>query len=303
MLKSKSSWPILYFFTFILAISMATLTWKFIALFIGNSLNNSLLTPVIQLNNNITRDSNQYISAIMSGYLFGAPASVKPLSKLEIAVSAIKLKNTKLNLRLTGLILGEKSVAVITYKGKQGAYAVGEFIVNNNRLVVKLSSVHQDFVTIVNNGIEERLLLPKFKQNSNAENGIISNNIKSPTANSKALLNQRLKIDLNSPLMRSMLGPSPKAAITSNPLSLSKFLQISPNITEGNLKGYAIAAGPDKRLMENSGIQAGDIVTHIDGDAAASLNVTSLYQKLLTNNSFNLTIDRNGSTIYMDIKL
>ena len=151
---------------------------------------------------------------------------------------------------------------------------------------------------ISNNGTQERLSLPKLNTKTLAQNGILAK--PSPLQTTAASV---IQFDLNAPTIRAILGENPRETINKNPLSLSKFLHISPSIEQGQLRGYVISAGPDERLLQSAKILPGDIITHLDGKAVASLTLPAVYQSLNKNSRFKLTLDRSGTIITMDIKL
>jgi len=296
MSSIRISSALLYLLLVVLGITTAQLTWKLAALEDVNS-----LQPSIRISSDnghsSARDNLNAIKIISANTLFGQPIKARATVVNKIAAPK-KLQKTKLNIRLTGLLNGDPSVAVIVYKGEQGAYLVNEYIVHSNHLKVQLDSIEHNFVIISNNGIQERLSLPQSNTKTLAQTGIIVK----PAAASAAPKNS-VSVDLNSPKIQAILGATAKKIIRSNPLALSKFLRISPNIQQGKLQGYIISAGPDERLLQAAHIRPGDIITHIGGKAVASLTLPSVYQTLNSSNSLIVTVDRSGTIITMDIKL
>jgi len=296
MSSIRISSALLYLLLVVLGITAAQLTWKLAALEDVNSLQPSIRIASDK-GHSSARDNLNAIKIISANTLFGQP--IKALATVVNKIAAPKkLQKTKLNIRLTGLLNGDPSVAVIVYKGEQGAYLVNEYIVHSNHLKVQLDSIEHNFVIISNNGIQERLSLPQSNTKTLAQTGIIVK----PAAASAAPENN-VSVDLNSPKIQAILGATAKKIIRSNPLALSNFLRISPNIQQGKLQGYVISAGPDERLLQAARIRPGDIITHIGGKAVASLTLPSVYQTLNSSNSLIVTVDRSGTIITMDIKL
>jgi len=296
MSSIRISSALLYLLLVVLGITAAQLTWKLAALEDVNSLQPSI-SIASDNGHSSARDNLNAIKIISANTLFGQPIKARATVVNKIAAPK-KLQKTKLNIRLTGLLNGDPSVAVIVYKGEQGAYLVNEYIVHSNHLKVQLDSIEHNFVIISNNGIQERLSLPQSNTKTLAQTGIIVK----PAAASAAPKNS-VSVDLNSPKIQAILGATAKKIIRSNPLALSKFLRISPNIQQGKLQGYIISAGPDERLLQAARIRPGDIITHIGGKAVASLTLPSVYQTLNSSNSLIVTVDRSGTIITMDIKL
>ncbi|MCJ8340998.1 MAG: hypothetical protein MJK10_21250 [Pseudomonadales bacterium] len=275
---------------------MAQLTWKLVELTDVQATRTSIITIATnQLNS--PQETFNSINIIRVNHLFGQPPSVNPVTVTK-SIAPKKLQKSKLNIRLTGLLNGRPSVAVIVHKGAQGAYLINEYIVKTKKLHVQLTSIHNNYVIISNNGTQERLSLPKLNTKSLAQTGIIVN----PAPN-KTTPTTVIQLDLNSPQIRAILGAEPKKIITGNPLALAKFMQISPSIKRGQLHGYIISSGPDERLLQMSGIRAGDIITHLDGQAVAGLTLPGIFQSLNSSNQFKVTVDRSGTIITMDIKL
>jgi general secretion pathway protein C len=292
MLKTATNTLLLYILTFVLAIVCAALTWG-----VFNILSNTSVTPNSNTSLQLPQDmKNQtsltiktIVNQIISQNLFGK--TEQPKAALLTPIVPVKsVKRTALNLKLTGLIKGVNSVAVIVYKGKQNAYAEGDYIVKSSHLTVRLNNVMHTHVTIINNGNQERLDLPKINSKSAIQLGITTNN-------------KILSVDLNTAAIKALIGADLKKTITTNPLSLSKFMQLSPSIENGNLKGYKVSAGTDKRLLETIGVLSGDVITLVNNKPAGSLTTSSLYQLLQVKDTLRVTIDRNGSLITMDIKL
>ncbi len=296
MSSIRISSALLYLLLVVLGITAAQLTWKLAALEDVNSLQPSIRIASDN-GHSSARDNLNAIKIISANTLFGQPIKARATVVNKIAAPK-KLQKTKLNIRLTGLLNGDPSVAVIVYKGEQGAYLVNEYIVHSNHLKVQLDSIEHNFVIISNNGIQERLSLPQSNTKTLAQTGIIVK----PAAASAAPENN-VSVDLNSPKIQAILGTTAKKIIRSNPLALSNFLRISPNIQQGKLQGYVISAGPDERLLQAARIRPGDIITHIGGKAVASLTLPSVYQTLNSSNSLIVTVDRSGTIITMDIKL
>ncbi len=275
----------------LLAVVLGKLAWKIIAPPSSAAFSSS--ASDITVNTSASPTIN--LSTIIASNLFGTSEPTKAVTK-TVVKPAKEIKQTKLNLQLVGLIKGLNSVAVIIYNARQGAYAPGDYIVNKSNLKVKLISVMNDYVVISNNAVQERLTLPKKAIKAASQVGI-SQNTSTPTQQ------ESIELDLNSQQMKSLLGDNPKRVITTNPLSLSKYMQISPKLVNGQLTGYQIASGPDKRLLSAAGIEAGDIITHVEGRPAAQLTIANMYKNLQLKSSINVTVERNGSVMTMDIKL
>ncbi len=295
MSSIRISSALLYLLLVVLGITAAKLTWKLAALEDVISLQSSI-SIASDSEHSSTQKSLNSVNIISTNHLFGQP--LKPQAVAVQKPPPKELQNSKLDIRLTGLLNGDPGVAVIIYKGAQGAYLVDEHIVNSNSLKVRLASIHHNYVIIINNDAQERLSLPKLNTKSLAQTGIIAYSRVTKPAPPAVI-----QLDLNSQKIRAIIGTEPRKIISRNPLALSKFMKISPSIEQGKLRGYIISPGPDERLLQSVSIQPGDIITHLNGKAVAGLTLPAVYQSLNSNTRFKVTVDRNGTIITMDIKL
>jgi len=297
MQVEKISNSILYFIILLLGIFVAKLVWQMIEL--NSSAQHHI--PTSMLTNqppHSTINNNHHLDTLINAQIFGSNTPSQKVISLKIKTNNSPVKKTTLNLRLTGLIKGEHSVAVIIYKGQQRAYLPGDFIVNTIRLKVQLDQVQHSYVTIINNGVQERLNLPKLNDKLRANTGIL----RVAQQQKQQKVSNKLNLDLNSVSLKALIGSNPRQIITTDPLSLTKFIKISPSISKGKLTGYKIAAGPDKRLLKTAGIHPGDVITHVDGKSVASLTIPAMHSLLQTKSNIQVTLNRQGSVLTMDIK-
>ena len=279
----------------LIAVALAHVAWAVIELaspkgaLVPQAANNNLTNTVSE-----STELQQAVALIKNSALFGKSDVKNTASPIKQPVlNEEEIRQTRLNIQLLGLIYGDPSVAVISFEGKEGAYRIGEPLGKEGGRDVSLASVERDHVIIYNNGVPEKLLLPKDTQPSSpiARTGT--------TAQSEDSIN----ISLSSSRITRLIGDDPKNTLMNNPLSLSKYMMLSPHNDQGSLTGYRITPGPDKRLMAITGIRSGDLITHVDNTPISSLDLPSLYQILQSANSLSLTVERDGQPITMDITL
>jgi len=297
MQVEKISNSILYFIILLLGIFVAKLVWQIIKLN-SSAQHHPPTSTLINQPSHPTINNNHHLDTLINAQIFGSHTPSQKIATLTINTNISPVKKTALKLRLTGLIKGEHSVAVIIYKGQQRAYSPGDFIVISTHLNVQLDQVQHNYVTIINNGVQERLNLPKLNDKSNANTGIS----RFSQQQQQQKVSNKLNLDLNSVSLKTLIGSNPRKTITTDPLSLSRFVQISPSINKGKLTGYKIAAGPDKRLLNTAGIHPGDVITHVDGKPVASLTIPAMHSLLQTKSSIQVTLNRQGSVLTMDIR-
>ena len=184
---------------------------------------------------------------IVDHHLFGKEKVAQVKAKVVAIAAPKSIKKTRLNLKLTGLVKGVPSVAVIVFKNKQGAYKPGEYIAKNQRLTISLDRVFHDHVIIVNNGVYERLELPKITKHQQAFikplNTIDKGNI---TPQHFGLIkHQPLRLDLNAANVKAIIGDDISQILLRNPSSLAKFVQLTPisNQKTNFISGYRLNSG------------------------------------------------------------
>lgn len=113
----------------------------------------------------IIKQAPSYSPQLAPYHLFGTPEKKAVSTKRNIPSP---VKETKLNIKLLGVLNGESSVAVIKFRGKQRAYKEGDILIGSESLhhAVQLVSVEDNYIVISNNGIEEKITLPGKKQNN-----------------------------------------------------------------------------------------------------------------------------------------
>ena len=270
---------------------LAQLSWQVIALFYPNTTQtfNTISSPKISQ----TIPSQQdYLQRIRAANLFGTPVDNIKDSPPKAIVKTDNIRETRLNITLLGLIKGDNSVAVVNYQGKQGAYKENEWIADQGRTKVRLISIETDHIIIENNSVPEKLLLPdakrpqSFSTSSSARSGSASQSI-----------------DFGSDNIQNLIGGNIREVMSSDPLSLMKYMSLVPEKSGNAMTGYRINAGQDKRLLQATGIKPGDIITHLDGVPVNTIDISKFYQLLQTANHVALTLRRNGKPVTMDIRL
>lgn len=233
-------------------------------------------------------DTASLVAEIQAHHLFGQaarPAQDKPAA---VITATQEVKQTRLNIKLLGLVSGQNGVAVINFEGKQGAYRIDEVISDKRSRRVTLAAIAQDHVIIYNNDVAEKLLLPKKAARSAA--------IASASSTPR-------EVSLSDPAFTELLGQNPKRTLTSNPLALTRFMSLAPQRNGNRLAGYRIQAGRDTRLLERAGLNSGDLITHINNIPATNLDIPQLYQIISNTAAVSLTLQRNGKPVTMDIRL
>jgi general secretion pathway protein C len=229
------------------------------------------------------------IAKIQQLNLFGN-AAAKPVEPVAEVTDA---PETRLNLTLTGVVASseqEAGTAIIENRGSQAVYGLGEKIEGTN---ATLQKVYNDRVIIKNGARNETLMLDGIDyEEANRRREAQARNRPAQEDDEDA------EVELSDEALEAT------AALRERPASFTDFISISPKTEEGQLIGYQVSPGKEPELFKSAGLQAGDVITQING-----LDLTDLQQsqealsELRNAQNIELTIIRDGSltTLYLDL--
>ena len=229
------------------------------------------------------------IAKIQQLNLFGN-AAAKPAEPVAEGTDA---PETRLNLTLTGVVASseqEAGTAIIENRGSQTVYGLGEKIEGTN---ATLQKVYNDRVIIKNGVRNETLMLDGIDYDeANRRREMQARNRPEPEELEEDT------VELSDEALEAT------AALRERPANFTDFISISPKTEEGQLIGYQVSPGKEPELFKSAGLQAGDVITQING-----LDLTDLQQsqealsELRNAQTIELTIIRDGSltTLYLDL--
>ena len=229
------------------------------------------------------------IAKIQQLNLFGN-AAAKPAEPVAEVTDA---PETRLNLTLTGVVASseqEAGTAIIENRGSQTVYGLGEKIEGTN---ATLQKVYNDRVIIKNGVRNETLMLDGIDYDeANRRREMQARNRPEPEELEEDT------VELSDEALEAT------AALRERPANFTDFISISPKTEEGQLIGYQVSPGKETELFKSAGLQAGDVITQING-----LDLTDLQQsqealsELRNAQTIELTIIRDGSltTLYLDL--
>ena len=249
-------------------------------------------TPTVSRAPVISSSSGQNgvnIAKIQQLNLFGN-AAAKPAEPVAEVTDA---PETRLNLTLTGVVASseqEAGTAIIENRGSQAVYGLGEKIEGTN---ATLQKVYNDRVIIKNGVRNETLMLDGIDYDeANRRREMQARNRPEPQEEEEDT------VELSEEALEAT------AALRERPANFTDFISISPKTEEGQLIGYQVSPGKEPELFKSAGLQAGDVITQING-----LDLTDLQQsqealsELRNAQKIELTIIRDGSltTLYLDL--
>lgn len=189
----------------------------------------------------------QLVGQVPGWHLMGE-VTVAPVAPVQVA-TPVDAPDTQLKLTLKGALASdnkEEARAIIAdQRGQDEHYRIGDTLPGN----AELSAIHADRVILKRNGRYETLRLP-----SDIKPG--SNVFSAAAAQTGGITTQSAAERLQ----------AVRQQIQQSPSRLASMLRVAPvNDPEGNLVGYSVAPGKDPQLFEQIGLQAGDVVTEVNG--------------------------------------
>jgi len=262
--------------TLLLAAMAAKWTWQLVAL--------SNPSPIDKPQANVAAAGTNKASApdyslntIIDAALFGK-ASAKPVTPV-VKAPVQEARPSRSRLQLIGVIGGSKGAAIIRNGNKQNTYLVGEYMDKNQSL--QLVSVASDHAILLRSGVPERLTLVGARKSSQGIN----------TATPKRPDETRREVDLGEARFKRLIGDA-RQTLTSNPLKLTRFMNIRPVQKNGKLQGYSLNSGQDRRLFQALGLQTGDLISSINGRSVSDMQLPDVYASLQQQDSVQIEIIR-----------
>ncbi|RYD14537.1 MAG: hypothetical protein EOP90_12915 [Lysobacteraceae bacterium] len=186
-------------------------------------------------------------------------------------------------------------IAVIDHAGEgERAWRVGDEVVPG----VRLSAVHADRIVLVREGIEETLALPR-------------DSALAPADVVRATPARVRGGETAAPSVARGAKPAPAPAASlpidewrRDPQALMRRVQVVPVLADGKLAGVRLSAGTDAALLEQVGLQQGDVVTAVNGVAVDSVERgRQIIEGIGNANSVRVTVLRSGKPTEVTVGL
>jgi general secretion pathway protein C len=218
-------------------------------------------------------DQSAY-AAITNAHLFGEPSPAD-----ASAADAQNAPETQLNLQLRGAIaaIDERYVHAIVAdaSGIEKVYFLKDTLPGG----AVLQQVQADRIILSRGGVLEALLLPKESTGGGVD--------QAGTRSSSQV----------QPLARRNRGQSPSMQdiVAQNANSITEVIRPQPYMPNGELKGYRIYPGRNRDQFVALGLQAGDLVTEINGMALNNpAQAMEMFKALADTTQVTVTIEREG---------
>ena len=253
-----------------IAWQLARIIWMLIP---GSGLGDQVISPPVQITRSPASAGSVDVQSIANAHIFGeadaAPVEVVPQESHE------NLAETRLNLSLKGTIASpdaESSIAIIAdARNEEDVYAIGDTVAPG----ATLHAIYADRVVLNRGGTLEMLKLPKeFPQGS------------APVRRSTT-----------SVARSADTGQSIQAAVAANVTELADVIRPTPYYVSGQMQGYRVYPGRDRKQFAALGLRPGDLIKDIDGAALTNpQQATEIFQSLGDKDQVSVTVERNGQS-------
>lgn len=265
-------------FVALLAYSLAQLTWLLIQGVAGGK---AMPLPVATATSvQIKGASAAGLDSVAALHLLGS--SEEPLAAGQPA--PMVAPETRLNLTLRGLIAlntQREALAIIAQGGgEELAYRVGDTVPGG----AVLHEIHADRVILARAGSFEALTLPKEKM-------VVEG------------LPERGGLDAG-PAIEPRQVQALRETIRKNPQEAMRLIHAQPVMDGGQLKGYRVSPGRDRRLFNSVGLRPGDVVTSVNGIPLNDMSrMGALFEQLSSADRLEVTLERGGQQTRLSLGL
>ena len=219
-------------------------------------------------------------------YLMGKPDAKALQTSLEASEPVSEMTDTRLKLTLMGVIdVDGAGVAIIQSSGQTLVVGEGEEIVKG----VDLIEVYADQVVISHRGKRERLMMEELTKGliESASSGVTTSAVASE-------LNEKEAAALKE------IGET----LRKSPISISKYVRFKPIGKNGNWTAVKVWPKSNPELFNAIGFISGDLVKAVNGRSIQEMaQEPGLWQTFLNESQFELTVDRQGSSVTLSVNL
>ena len=248
---------------------LARIIWLLIA---GSSTGDEVITPPSQLSSTGMEAAGAVdVQSIATAHIFGQ-ASADPVVETP-RESYEDLAETRLSLSLKGTMPNtdlDSSIAIIAdNRNEEKIYFIRDTVTAGTTL----HAVYADRVVLNRSGTLEVLKLPKdFPKNTSQAR-------RSTTTVSRAAANPR----------------SIQNVVSQNVTRLADVIRPTPYYVSGQMQGYRVYPGRDRKQFAALGLRPGDLIKDIDGAALTNpQQATQIFQNLGSADQVSVTVERNG---------
>jgi general secretion pathway protein C len=252
-----------------IAWQLARIVWMLMP---GSDVGEQMISPPVQISRNSTTAAGSVdVQAIANTHIFGEA------DKVEVVVvpqeSYENLAETRLSLTLKGTIASPDeatSIAIISdSRNEEKVYVIKDTVAPG----ASLHAIYADRVILNRGGTLEVLNLPKeFPPSA------------TPVRRNTSTIARATEST-----------PSIQSVLTENVSKLADVIRPTPYYVAGQMEGFRVYPGRDRRQFAALGLRPGDLVKDIDGAALTNpAEATQIFQSLGDKDQVSVTVERNG---------
>jgi len=230
--------------------------------------------PAVSSSVSVTADapSADYL-AVANAHIFGVPGAE------PVVEQTTEAPDTNLNLKLRGAITEndpDYAHAIIADgKGNDNVYFINDKLPGG----AVLQEIQADRVILNRSGRLEALRLPK-----------LSEALGKPASSARNL--------------PARAPTSSRSATLSRPASFTDIMRPQPFMPNGQLKGYRVYPGRDRRKFSSLGFRPGDLITEMNGQQLNDLQTgMEVFKQLGSASQLTLTIERSGQPVVLTLDI
>jgi general secretion pathway protein C len=252
-----------------IAWQLARIIWMLMP---GSSAGDPIVATPAQVNAAAGPASNANVQVIANAHIFGAADPDEVVAQAPAVIDE-DLAETRQNLSLKGTIATAQptgGLAIIAdSRNEEKVYAIRDTVVPGTTL----HAVHPDRVVLNEGGALRALKLPKeFPQSAAPVR-------RNTTSVSRATGNQQ----------------SIQAVVSQNVAKLADVVRPTPYMVAGQMQGYRVYPGRDRKQFAALGLRPGDLIKDIDGAALTDpQQAMQIFQSLGNADQVSVTVERNG---------
>ena len=245
----------------------------------GSSAGDQIIAPPSQLGAPAQSSSQFDIQLIANAHVFGQ-ASAAPVIETP-RQSHENLAETRLSLALKGTIAykdQELSLAIIADDRKEEKiYSIRDTVTAGTTL----HAVYADRVVLNRSGNLEVLKLPKDFPKGTRQVRRSTQTVSRTASNPRSIQN----------------------VVTQNVTRLADVIRPTPYYVSGQMQGYRVYPGRDRKQFAALGLRPGDLIKDIDGAALTNpQQATQIFQNLGNADQVSVTVERNGQPEVLILK-
>ena len=252
-----------------IAWQLARIIWMLIP---GSSAGDPIVATASQVSAVAAPGSRANVQAIANAHIFGTASTDGAVTEAPPVIDE-DLAETRQNLSLKGTIAssqpGEGLAIIADSRNEEKLYGIRDTVVPGTTL----HAVYPDRVVLNEGGALRALKLPKEFPNSPA-----------PVRRSTTSVNRA-----------SSSNQSIQTVVAQNVAKLADVVRPTPYMVAGQMQGYRVYPGRDRKQFAALGLRPGDLIKDINGAALTDpQQAMQIFQSLGNSDQVSVTVVRNG---------